>query len=162
MSGHNPRRPMIQTNDVAANHAAVGDMHSSIATDDVEISVVTGEDIDSANVRKAISSEAFLNEKVEFMISTGAENESPYVELGLNGEMLIVERGVPTVGKRKHLQCLFTTVSTFRTEQYKDPRDGSEQTNIRKSIKPAYGVSLLRDSAEGMKWFQQMQAGYYI
>jgi len=156
------RRSMINTGDVADTYTVTTDLHSSIPTDEVEIAVVTGEDIHSENVQKSVKSEAFYNEKVVFTVARGSKEDSPFVELGVNGEKLIVERGVQTIGKRKFLNCLFTTQNDIKTEQYVDKRDGSEQTLIRKDVSPAYGVSLIRDSEEGRKWFETMQAAYYL
>lgn len=156
------RRPMVTTADVADTYTATTDMHSSIATEDIEIAVVTGEDIHSKNVQDSIKSEAFYRENVVFTVARGSKEDSPYVELGVNGEKLIVERGVPTIGKRKFLNCLFTTQNDIKTEQYVDKRDGSEQTMIRKYVSPAYGVTLIKDTEDGRKWFEAMQAAYYI
>jgi len=77
-------------------------------------------DIENPNAQKLLEYERFLQEPIEIeILSTGAQNEDPVVEIGVNGRTEILARGQRKTVARKFVEQLFRMRSTtFRNEEY--------------------------------------------
>ena len=157
------RRAMINTSDVAEPFNLNVDLHSDLSQEDIHetIAVVTNESMQSANVAKYARDLAFMEEKVVFTVHPGPKEEPPVITLGVNGDNVVVTRGVPIKCARKFLNTLFTMTHEMATEQYTDTATGLTQTRVLRRQQPAYSVSVLEDTPEGRNWFATQQRYFY-
>lgn len=151
------QRPMINTSDVRGTESHFIDAHSSIPTDEIEIAVVTNEDINSDSIAKYARDLRFMEEPVTFILAnTNNKNDPNPILVGVNGEERVIWRSQVYTLARKFLNTLFETVHEMSTQQYQD-QNGVTQTRFVRTVSPAYSVSVMQDTPDGRKWFERIQ-----
>lgn len=104
----------------------------------------------------------FLEELVHIYISpTAYEHETPFVDCGVNGEMLYLWKGARHKIKRKFLANLLQTYSL----RYGSRAMRNGYGHISKYEYPAHSrkvcqISIIEDSDEGRSWAEAMDAHY--
>lgn len=151
------QRPMINTSDVRGTESHIIDAHSSIPTDEIEIAVVTNEDINSDSIAKYARDLHFMEQEVTFILAnTNNKNDPNPIMVGVNGEERVIWRSQSYTLARKFLNTLFETVHEMGTQQYQD-NNGVTQTRFVRTVSPAYSVTVMQDTPEGRKWFERIQ-----
>lgn len=132
-------------------------------TDTMEFGVVptfSAEDIESPVTMKDAELEAFMNEPVMVtVLSSGKDNEMPYVQVAVNGVTQMFLRDQPIVVKRKYLERLARAKETGY-DQTVDDRLGERMNTLHNRHSLRYPFQVNRDdNPRGAAWLRAILAG---
>lgn len=102
---------------------------------------------------------AFMEEPIEVMVAESTdENADNPVQVGHNGTFFQFFRGVPTVCKRKFVDCLIAKSGRVSTPEVLN--GGGERTRaIRQTSALKYPFSIIRDTnPKGAEWLRRRMA----
>jgi len=133
------------------------------ATGTMEFGVVptfSAEDIESPVTMKDAELEAFMNEPVMVtVLSSGRDNEMPYVQVAVNGVTQMFLRDQPIVVKRKYLERLARAKETGY-DQTVDDRLGERMNTLHNRHSLRYPFQVNRDdNPRGAAWLRAILAG---
>lgn len=133
------------------------------ATNTMEFGVVptfSAEDIEAPVTMKDAELEAFMNEPVMVtVLSSGKDNETPYVQVAVNGVMQMFLRDQPIVVKRKYLERLARAKETGY-DQTVDDRLGERMNTLHNRHSLRYPFQVNRDdNPRGAAWLRSILAG---
>lgn len=133
------------------------------ATSTMEFGVVptfSAEDIEAPVTMKDAELEAFMNEPVMVtVLSSGKDNETPYVQVAVNGVMQMFLRDQPIVVKRKYLERLARAKETGY-DQTVDDRLGERMNTLHNRHSLRYPFQVNRDdNPRGAAWLRSILAG---
>lgn len=133
------------------------------ATNTMEFGVVptfSAEDIEAPVTMKDAELEAFMNEPVMVtVLSSGKDNETPYVQVAVNGVMQMFLRDQPIVVKRKYLERLARAKETGY-DQTVDDRLGERMNTLHNRHSLRYPFQVNRDdNPRGAAWLRNILAG---
>ena len=133
------------------------------ATSAMEFGVVptfSAEDIESPVTMKDAELEAFMNEPVMVtVLSSGKDNEMPYVQVAVNGVTQMFLRDQPIVVKRKYLERLARAKETGY-DQTVDDRLGERMNILQNRHSLRYPFQVNRDdNPRGAAWLRSILAG---
>lgn len=153
-----PPRPKVETKDVKLPDEQTIDL--SKGANDVDLAVVTDDDVDKPWMKEYLSDLAFNEQIVEFSIgldsNPNAENPVP---CGCNGKIHHLERGKRYKLPRKFLDSIIRTTFRVKTKEYIDD-EGLKQTRIKRIPTAAYPIAIHHDPANdggkdlGTRWFE--------
>lgn len=131
-------------------------------TNTMEFGVVqdfSSEDIDTPVTLKAAEMEAFMNEPVMVtVLSSGKDNEAPYVPVSVNGVTQMFKRDVPMVVKRKYVERLARAKETGY-DQTVDDRLGERMNRLTSRNSMRYPFQVNRDdNPRGAAWLRSILA----
>jgi hypothetical protein len=103
--------------------------------------------------------EAFMNEPVTIVVmSSGMENESDMVQVGVNGVTQFMLRDEPITVKRKYVERLARCKQTDFTQTL-DDRLGEQMNSLRRRHALRYPFSVIQDeNPKGGAWLKQILA----
>lgn len=133
------------------------------ATNTMEFGVVptfSAEDIEAPVTMKDAELEAFMNEPVMVtVLSSGKDNEMPYVQVAVNGVTQMFLRDQPIVVKRKYLERLARAKETGY-DQTVDDRLGERMNTLHNRHSLRYPFQVNRDdNPRGAAWLRSILAG---
>ena len=120
----------------------------------------SAEDIESPVTMKDAELEAFMNEPVMVtVLSSGKDNEMPYVQVAVNGVTQMFLRDQPIVVKRKYLERLARAKETGY-DQTVDDRLGERMNTLHNRHSLRYPFQVNRDdNPRGAAWLRAILAG---
>jgi hypothetical protein len=120
----------------------------------------SAEDIESPVTMKDAELEAFMNEPVMVtVLSSGKDNEMPYVQVAVNGVTQMFLRDQPIVVKRKYLERLARAKETGY-DQTVDDRLGERMNTLHNRHSLRYPFQVNRDdNPRGAAWLRSILAG---
>ena len=132
------------------------------ATSAMEFGVVpafSAEDIESPVTMKDAELEAFMNEPVMVtVLSSGKDNEMPYVQVAVNGITQMFLRDTPMVVKRKYVERLARAKETGY-DQTVDDRLGERMNTLHNRHSLRYPFQVNRDdNPRGAAWLRAVLA----
>ena len=103
--------------------------------------------------------EAFMNEPVLVTVmSSGRDNDTPYVMVGVNGVTQMFKRDVPIVVKRKYVERLARAKETGY-DQTVDERIGERMNSLQSRNALRYPFQVNRDdNPRGSAWLRAILA----
>ena len=125
------------------------------AEDRPEMALVDGESMDSPHLQDYIKILNFFEEEVTIIIhGTTDKNAEVRVSCGVNGEQRTFDREIEYKVKRKFLDALIKTETSYRLEQRLD-NQGVQYTARIPVVAPKYQISVLHDPSGkfGRDWF---------
>lgn len=145
------RRPAVD-----ATNEYLGQSHT------MEFGVVpefTPEDIERPVSMAEAEMEAFMNEPVMVTVmSSGRDNDTPYVMVGVNGVTQMFKRDVPIVVKRKYVERLARAKETGY-DQTVDERIGERMNSLQSRNALRYPFQVNRDdNPRGSAWLRAILA----
>jgi len=158
---NNPRpKVKIETKDIGTDSPIERDLSSTKTEDDLaQISVVTGEGVDSPNMSSRIKELAFNEDKLDIMIGeTSDPNAENPVASGVNGVIKHFTRGqIYKAVPRKFIASLIKKEVRVTTKNYLDD-DGLNQTKTVHTPSIKTNVQIIHDPAGalGSHWFEWM------
>ena len=119
----------------------------------------TPEDIERPVSMAEAEMEAFMNEPVMVTVmSSGRDNETPYVMVGVNGVTQMFKRDVPIVVKRKYVERLARAKETGYDQQV-DDRMGERMNSLQSRNSLRYPFTVNRDdNPRGSAWLRAILA----
>ena len=119
----------------------------------------TPEDIERPVSMAEAEMEAFMNEPVMVTVmSSGRDNETPYVMVGVNGVTQMFKRDVPIVVKRKYVERLARAKETGY-DQTVDERIGERMNSLQSRNSLRYPFTVNRDdNPRGSAWLRAILA----
>ena len=120
----------------------------------------SAEDIESPVTMKDAELEAFMNEPVMVtVLSSGKDNEMPYVQVAVNGVTQMFLRDTQMVVKRKYVERLARAKETGY-EQTVDDRLGERMNTLHNRHSLRYPFQVNRDdNPRGAAWLRAILAG---
>lgn len=120
----------------------------------------SAEDIESPVTMKDAELEAFMNEPVMVtVLSSGKDNEMPYVQVAVNGVTQMFLRDQPIVVKRKYVERLARAKETGY-DQTVDDRLGERMNILQNRHSLRYPFQVNRDdNPRGAAWLRAILAG---
>lgn len=102
---------------------------------------------------------AFMEEPIEIMVAeTTDENAENPVQVGVNGVFILLERGKPTICKRKFADALIVKGSKVTTPEIFNPA-GERSRAIRQTSALKYPFTIVRDdNPRSREWLQRRMA----
>lgn len=155
------RKPRSQhdTQDFEGPQGHEIDMHSSVATEDIDrpdLITVTDDTLQSPHVQEYIKDMKFMEDQITFVVQeTTDPNAETVVSCGVNGERKDFVRGKEYKAARKFVDSLIKKNTSVKTQQYKDG-DGLDQTKMVTTAALVYPISIISDPAgeTGRRWFK--------
>ena len=119
----------------------------------------TPEDIERPVSMVEAEMEAFMNEPVMVTVmSSGRDNDTPYVMVGVNGVTQMFKRDVPIVVKRKYVERLARAKETGY-DQTVDERIGERMNSLQSRNSLRYPFTVNRDdNPRGSAWLRAILA----
>lgn len=147
---------MARAKSLDATNEYLGQSHT------MEFGVVpefTPEDIERPVSMAEAEMEAFMNEPVMVTVmSSGRDNETPYVMVGVNGVTQMFKRDVPIVVKRKYVERLARAKETGY-DQTVDERIGERMNSLQSRNSLRYPFTVNRDdNPRGSAWLRAILA----
>lgn len=119
------------------------------------------QNVSETDLRKIAADEAFMHEQVKIIVlPTTDMNAPPYATISVNGEGVVIQRNVPTVVKRKHLEVLARMKETRISQDLTPNRDGEiNVSSLRGHTGLAYPFTVIHDpNPKGGAWLQNVLA----
>lgn len=147
---------MARSKSLDATNEYLGQSHT------MEFGVVpefTPEDIERPVSMAEAEMEAFMNEPVMVTVmSSGRDNDTPYVMVGVNGVTQMFKRDVPIVVKRKYVERLARAKETGY-DQTVDERIGERMNSLQSRNALRYPFQVNRDdNPRGSAWLRAILA----
>lgn len=116
--------------------------------------------IDTPVPTDAVAYEAFMNEVLTIMIPESTdENDTPLVEVGVNGRKLYIRRGVEQEVRRKYVAALARCKSTDYSQVTLDPRNGEAVNRLHRRQMLRYPFTVIADpNRNGHAWLRGVLA----
>lgn len=120
----------------------------------------TSEIIDKPVPADAIAHEAFMNDVLLIMIPESQnENDTPLVEVAVNGRKLYIRRGVEQEVRRKYVAALARCKSSDYSQVTLDPRDGEAVNRLARRQSLRYPFTVITDpNRNGHAWLRGVLA----
>lgn len=150
MAKQTPEKARLDSDNVATQQIAPIDLSEYQAGDaQKSLEVVT----DGISFKDAAELAAFMEEKVEIRIHP---SDNPlaerYVPLGVNGEMVYLERDRRLVVKRKYVEVLCRAKRVGYTQDLSNMTDEQRLNTLHANRGLQYPFSIIRDTQKGMDW----------
>lgn len=105
--------------------------------------------------------EAFMAEKLEIIVAKDRDpNATPMVQVGVNGRMKLIHRGVRTLIARSYVERLIRANSVAIHQDTKAVKDPDVFNRLERTSGPDYPFSVLHDpsGAKGRAWLESVSA----
>jgi hypothetical protein len=128
----------------------------TIVEDQPDIQTVAESDLG-----RVAAEEAFMNQMLDLIIFPTTDPQAPpYAQIGVNGTMAYIPRGVPVPVRRKHVEVMARLKTTSVTQDMKPNAEGEiTMASLRGHTGLVYPFNVIRDpDPRGGTWLAQILA----